>query len=84
MSNTPTPRAPNYTTARALLEALTELGPHGGDPVPQLHWRLVVGSVLTGEARRVVEQNVCARTDASGLVERLSLLCSGFQGPDYA
>ncbi len=49
-------------------------------PVLQLAWRLSVRKASAQERtpRLVVEQHAFARTGASGLVERLSLVCSGF------
>ncbi|HVT42669.1 MAG TPA: hypothetical protein VHD39_06765 [Acidimicrobiales bacterium] len=51
-------------------------------PVLQLRWRLVVLKPAWGEQRHVVEQQAFAFMGESGLVQRLSLVCSGFQECD--
>lgn len=51
-------------------------------PLLQLRWRLLVLSPSRGAGRKVVEQQSYARTDAAGRVERLALVCTGFQDPD--
>ncbi len=51
-------------------------------PLLQLRWRLEMCSPSRGGERVVVEQFAYARTDASGSVERLALVCSGFQVAD--
>jgi ketosteroid isomerase-like protein len=51
-------------------------------PLLQLRWRLSVRSPSRGGERMVVEQHAYARTDPSGRVERLALVCSGYQLPE--
>jgi ketosteroid isomerase-like protein len=53
-------------------------------PVLQLRWRLVVRKPSRGDGQLVVEQQAFARMSESGLVQRLSLVCSGFQVADSA
>ncbi len=53
-------------------------------PLLQLRWRVFVRASKRGSGRMVVEQHAYARTDASGRVERLALVCSGFQESDVA
>ena len=48
-------------------------------PLIQLHWRIVVRTPTFGAGRFVAEQTSYAWTNDDGLVERLSLVCSGFQ-----
>jgi hypothetical protein len=45
----------------------------------QLTWRLRVAGPRFGPDPMIVEQHVYASTGASGRVEQMSLLCSGFQ-----
>jgi len=49
--------------------------------VIQLRWRLLVRKPSRGPGQLVVEQQAFARMAASGLIERLALVCSGFQEP---
>jgi hypothetical protein len=51
-------------------------------PLLQLRWRLFVRASSRGRGRMEVEQHAYARTDASGRIERLALVCSGFQEYD--
>ena len=44
----------------------------------QLTWRLRLKGERLGDESMIVEQHVYAATGASGRIERMSLLCSGF------
>lgn len=48
-------------------------------PVVQLRWRLLVHKPSRGPGPLVVEQQAFATVAASGRVDRLALVCSGFQ-----
>jgi hypothetical protein len=48
-------------------------------PVLHLRWRLLMRKPGRGSDRLVIEQQVFARTTASGLIRHCTLLCSGFQ-----
>jgi hypothetical protein len=49
----------------------------------QLRWRLRLRGARLGDVAMVVEQHAYAATGATGRIERMSLLCSGFWKEHY-
>ena len=70
--------------AQRNVAARAEPNPFATDPsdeLPvglQLTWRLRLKGERLGDESMIVEQHVYAATGASGRIERMSLLCSGF------